>query len=89
MNRVLNVNRSNHYYRRKRRDGRLKGKSKDRSLLVRIKEVIAERSSYGYRRIAAKIEPHNGLDLLGKKGYRLAIKMVFLLAGGVEVAFNM
>jgi len=76
---TLNYNRSNLYYQRKDTDGRRKPKKDDQLLLEKIKGVISERGTYGYRRVTAWLRNRMGLVVNKKKIYRIMKRFGLLL----------
>lgn len=79
VSRTLNYNRSNLHYQRKEADNRRKPEKDDQSLLEKIKGVISDRGTYGYRRVTAWLRNRLGIVVNKKKVYRVMKQFGLLL----------
>jgi len=76
---TMNYNRGNFYYRRVDNDGRRKPEKDDQPVLKKIRVVIADRGTYGYRRVTAWLRNRMGMIINKKKVYRIMKRFGLLL----------
>ena len=76
---TLRFNRGQIYYRNKEIDLRCTPRMDDEPVLEKIKEVIKDRATYGYRRVSAMLRKRIGMFINKKRVYRIMKRFGLLL----------